>query len=217
MTPLFVDRIDAAKQLLPRVKGALGADCAPVIVALPRGGVPLGQVLAAGLSAPLELVMVRKVGLPKQPELAVAAVTNGQAPVMHINHDVAQSAGLSEADIERLAKPALAEIARRRALWYGTRPMLALAGKTAVVVDDGIATGASLRAALAWLKRQAVTRLIVAIPLAPREVLAQLAQDADEIICLATPSPFHSVGEQYRDFPQVTDDAVTAALDATAR
>ena len=219
MAALFADRIAAAEQLLPRVRAALGADSAPVIIALPRGGVPLGQVLATGLSAPLDLVLVRKMGLPKQPELAVAAVTNGHAPVVHINQGVAQNAGLSKADIDRLAAPALAEIARRRALWYGTRPMQPLAGKTVVVVDDGIATGASLRTALGWLKRQAVARLIVAIPVAPQEVLAQLADDAnspDEIICLATPSPFYAVGAHYGDFPQVTDAEVTAALTTTA-
>lgn len=212
MAPIFADRTDAGQRLLPRVKAALPPGCDPLVIALPRGGVPVAQVIASGLKAPLDVVLVRKLGLPGQPELAVAAITDGDAPEIRINRDVALAAGLSEADIARLAEPALAEIARRRALWHGARPMAAVAGRTVVVVDDGVATGASLRAALAWLRRQGAARLIVAVPVAPPEVLPQLARDADQVICLETPRPFHAVGAHYADFPQITDAAVTAAL-----
>lgn len=215
MARRFENRLAAAKALLPRLQAVLTPEDAPVVIALPRGGVPIAAALAKALNAPLELVLLRKIGLPKQPELAVAAITNGEQPALHVNAPIARAAGLSRADIERLAAPALAEIARRRALWYGTRPRPSLAGKTVVVVDDGIATGASLRAALAWLGQQRVGRLILAVPVAPPEVLAELEGQADVIICLATPRPFHAVGTHYEDFPQVTDAEVTEALAAS--
>lgn len=212
MGPIFADRTDAGNRLLPAIKAALPKDCDLVVIALPRGGVPIGRVIASALKAPLDVVLVRKLGLPGQPELAVAAVTNGQAPEICINHDIARAVGLSDADIADLASPALAEIARRRALWHGARPMEPVAGKTVLVVDDGIATGASLRAALSWLKRQGAKQLMVAVPVAPRAALALLAGQADQVICLATPCPFFAVGAHYADFPQITDDEVTAAL-----
>jgi putative phosphoribosyl transferase len=212
MGAIFADRIEAGARLLPPVKAALPQGADPVIIALPRGGVPVAAVIASALKAPIDVVLVRKLGLPGQPELAVGAITNGAEPTLRINRDVARSAGLSKDDIDRLAAPALAEIARRRALWHGARPMRAVAGKTVVLVDDGIATGASMRAALGWIKAQGAAHVIVAIPVAPREVLPLLAPEADQIICLATPSPFYAVGAHYADFPQVTDAAVTAAL-----
>ena len=212
MGPIFADRTDAGHRLLPLVMAALPKGSDLVVIALPRGGVPVARVIAAALNAPLDVVLVRKLGLPGQPELAVAAVTNGQTPEICINPEVARAAGLSRDDIADLATPALAEIARRRALWHGARPMRSVTGKTGLVVDDGIATGASLRAALAWLKRQGADRLIVAVPVAPHAALTLLAGEADQIICLATPSPFYAVGAHYADFPQITDDEVTQAL-----
>lgn len=212
MAALFTDRLEAGARLLPRLRAVLPKGADGVVIALPRGGVPLARGIAQGLGLPLDVVLVRKIGLPGQPELAVAALTDGEAPEMQINRDVARGAGLSDADIARLAAPARAEIARRRALWHGARPMRAVRGKTVIVVDDGIATGASMRAALAWLKHQGAARLIVAVPVAPREVLPLIADLADEVICLATPSPFYAVGAHYADFPQITDAEVTAAL-----
>jgi putative phosphoribosyl transferase len=174
--------------------------------------VPVAQPIAAALHAPLDVVLVRKLGVPNQPELAVGAIADGQTPTLHINPDIAQAAGLSDQDIQALARPALAEIARRRALWQPGQVARPMAGQTVVVVDDGAATGASLRAALAWLKHQRVGRLIVALPVAPQEVVSDLAPLADRIICLATPRPFYAVGAHFADFPQVTDAEVTAAL-----
>jgi putative phosphoribosyl transferase len=212
MAVLFKDREAAAQRLVPRVKAALHGETRPVIIALPRGGVPLGAVIAKALDAPLDVVMLRKIGLPGQPELAVAAVTDGARPMLQINHDVAGAAGLSRADVAELAGPALAEIARRRALWFAGRQAIRLDGRTVVVVDDGIATGASMRAALAALRAQGAARLVVAVPLAPQSALHGLASLADQVICLERPSPFRAVGAHYADFPQVSDAAVTAAL-----
>lgn len=210
----FMDRQDAAQRLLPRVQAALRGDETPIIIALPRGGVPLGAVIAQALHAPLDVVMVRKLGVPGQPELAVGAVTNGAKPNLEINEEVAQAAGLSRADIDDLIAPALAEIARRRELWLGAEGKTPLGGRTVVVVDDGIATGASMRAALGWLRAQEVARLIVAIPVAPAAALSAITPLADQVICLETPHPFHAVGVHYADFPQVTDAEVGDALGA---
>ena len=212
MGPIFSDRAQAGAQLVPRIQAALPPGVVPLVIALPRGGVPVAQPIAAALHAPLDVVLVRKLGVPNQPELAVGAITDGQTPTLHINPDIAQAAGLSDQDIQALARPALAEIARRRALWQPGRVARPMAGQTVVVVDDGAATGASLRAALAWLKHQRVGRLIVALPVAPQEVVSDLAPLADRIICLATPRPFYAVGAHFADFPQVTDAEVTAAL-----
>jgi putative phosphoribosyl transferase len=213
----FRDRHDAAQRLVPRIKAALRAGEKPIILALPRGGVPLGAVIAAALDAPLDLVFVRKLGLPDQPELAVGAVTNGAKPNLEINEEIAQAADLSRAEIAALAEPALAEIARRRALWLGGRDTAPLNGQVVVVVDDGIATGASMRAALRWLRAQGAVRVIVAIPVAPATGLSAIESLADQVICLETPHPFHAVGVHYADFPQVSDAEVGALLRARSR
>ena len=213
----FRDRHDAAQRLVPRIKAALRAGEKPIILALPRGGVPLGAVIAAALDAPLDLVFVRKLGLPGQPELAVGAVTNGAKPNLEINEEIAQAADLSRAEIAALAEPALAEIARRRALWLGGRDTAPLNGQVVVVVDDGIATGASMRAALRWLRAQGAVRVIVAIPVAPATGLSAIESLADQVICLEKPHPFHAVGVHYADFPQVSDAEVGALLRARSR
>lgn len=213
----FRDRHDAAQRLVPRIKAALRAGEKPIILALPRGGVPLGAVIATALDAPLDLVFVRKLGLPGQPELAVGAVTNGAKPTLEINEEIAQAADLSRAEIAALAEPALAEIARRRALWLGGRGTPPLNGKVAVVVDDGIATGASMRAALGWLRAQGAARVIVAIPVAPATAISAIMSLADQVICLETPHPFQAVGVHYADFPQVSDAEVGALLRARSR
>lgn len=214
MGPAFKNRLEAAQRLVPRIAAALHASERPIILALPRGGVPLGAVIARALRAPLDVVLVRKLGLPGQPELAVGAVTDGAHPSLEINADIAQAAGLSRTDIETLAEPALAEIARRRALWLGGRESQALGRRTVVLVDDGIATGASMRAALIWLRAQGASRVIVAVPVAPAGALGAIMPLADQLICLETPHPFHAVGAHYVDFPQVSDAEVGAALDA---
>ena len=188
----------------------------PVVLALPRGGVPIAAVVAKQLDAPLDLVLVRKIGTPMQPELAVAAIVDGSEPEIVINEDVRRLTGTTREAIEAGKDKALAEIERRRGLYLANRPSLPIAGKTAIVVDDGIATGASVRAALRALRRRGPKRLVLAVAVAPHDTLETLENEVDDIICLQSPMPFHAVGLYYRDFRQVNDREVIDAL-ASAR
>ncbi len=207
---MFANRTDAGKQLLARLP-SLPPD-ETVVMALPRGGVPVAEVITKAIGAPMDVIFVRKVGLPHQPEVAVAAVTDGTDPKLSINRDVARHSGLSEEDIRALADPELAEIARRRALWHLGRAPLSVTGKTVLVVDDGIATGATMRAALDCLSSEAPAKVIVMVPVAARDALAAIEAMADQVICLDVPRPFFSVGTYFDDFRQVSDDEVTEAL-----
>jgi putative phosphoribosyl transferase len=209
---IFADRAEAGRRLVPHLPPLPPGQA--VVMALPRGGVPVAVPVAAALGAPLDVVLVRKVGLPANPELAVAAVTDGAAPRLEINPAIARAAGLTEPAIRALAEPALAEIARRRTLWQGDRPPVPVAGRTVVVVDDGIATGATMRAALHRLRADGAARLILAVPVAAPDALAGIAPLVDRVICLSQPDPFVAVGAHYRDFRQVTDAEVAAVLAA---
>ncbi|MBT8476595.1 MAG: phosphoribosyltransferase [Alphaproteobacteria bacterium] len=185
----------------------------PIVLALPRGGVPVGAEVARALGAPLDLVMVRKIGVPTQPELAAAAVVNGDHPEVVLNDEVMRMAGLDRADIDRLAATQLDEIKRRRVLYFRGRSRKDIAGKTAIVVDDGVATGATTRAALIAVRRQKPARLVLAVPVGPADTLAELKGDVDDLICLETPRFFHAIGVHYADFSQVSDDEVVRILD----
>lgn len=184
----------------------------PVVLALPRGGVPVGLEVALALGAPLDLIMVRKIGLPGQPELAVAAVVDGDRPDIEVNEEIAESAGLDREALTRMAAPRLAEIASRRALYMAGRATVPLEGRTAIIVDDGIATGATIRAAMRAVRRQRPARLVLAVPVAPGDTLAALKPLADEVLCLSVPEPFMAVGAHYTAFDQVTDEEVIACL-----
>jgi putative phosphoribosyl transferase len=210
--PMFKDRAEAGK-LLAEELGPLDPDHT-VVLALPRGGVPVAAEICKIIGAPLDLVLVRKIGAPAQPELAVGAIVDGVPPAIVVNRDVARVLGLSREQIERLGALELPELRRRRERYLSGRDPLPLAGDTAVLVDDGVATGATARAAIAALKHQQPTRIIFAVPVAPLETIAQLRAIVDDAICLQTPSPFISVGEHYERFEQVTDDEVIALLDA---
>jgi putative phosphoribosyl transferase len=191
----------------------------PVVLALPRGGVPVAVEIAKALNAPLDLVLVRKIGVPFQPELAVAAVVDGGEPEIVVNEDVISLAGLDRDYIDQEAKRELAEIERRRKAYLGGRPRVPLEGRTLIVVDDGIATGASIRAALKALRRRAPKALILAVPVAPAETVEALRAEVDQLICLATPEPFFAIGIHYIDFRQLGDQEVVsmlATLDSTA-
>ncbi|MBK9362095.1 MAG: phosphoribosyltransferase [Rubrivivax sp.] len=215
MPPCFIDRADAGRQLAARL--ALEPLPPPIVVlALPRGGVPIGTEVARRLGAPLDLLLVRKIGAPWQRELAVAAVVEGDGPEVVIDEETLAASGASPAYVQQQAKLEWREIERRRARYLQGRARPALAGATVVVVDDGIATGTTVRAALQALRRRAPGRLVLAVPVAPRDTLAWLAGEVDQLVCLATPEPFHAVGPHYRDFHQVEDDEVIAALDAAA-
>lgn len=207
---MFTDRHDAGLQLYERLPPLDPEQT--VVLALPRGGVPVAEEIARRLGAPLDVVFVRKVGVPSQPELALAAVTDGDDPALTVNEEIARHTGLSEERIWELAQPQLDEIARRKKLYLGGRPPVDIAGKTVIVVDDGIATGATMRASLRLLRARKPAKIILAVPVAPADTLESLEADADEVICLEIPRPFHAVGAHYRDFAQVPDAAVAEAL-----
>lgn len=210
MMKRFSDRAEAGRTLAARL-GPLDPT-RTVIAALPRGGVPVAAEICAATGAPLDLVLVRKIGAPGQPELAVGAVTDGAATHYAVIREVAEAFGLSDAEVRARGARELAEIERRRALWFGTRPRVALKGKTVVVVDDGVATGATVRAALQAVHAAGAARVVLALPVAPEGTLAALSALADETVCLAVPRPFHAVGAHYAAFPQVADAEVAAIL-----
>jgi putative phosphoribosyl transferase len=187
---------------------------APVVLALPRGGVPVAAEIARALAAPLDLVLVRKIGVPYQPELAAAAVVDGADAEIVTNDDVVTMTGTSRDYLERAKRRELAEIERRRKAYLRERPRVPLDGRTLILVDDGIATGASVRAALKALRRRKPRALILAVPVAPRETIEELRGEVDEVVCLETPQPFMAIGLHYRDFHQLSDEDVVAILDA---
>lgn len=209
----FTDRTQAGQLLAERLL-SLHLPGPHVVLALPRGGVPIGALVAQALGAPLDLVLVRKIGLPWQPELALAAVVDGDRPEVVIDDSVQAMCSVDHDYIEAQTLVALREIDRRRALYLRHRPAVPVAGCTAIVVDDGIATGTTMRAALKALRRRKPARLVLAVPVAPADTLRVLRGEVDDIVCLAQPSPFDAIGLHYRDFHQVSDDEVLAALDA---
>ena len=185
---------------------------APVVLALPRGGVPVAAEIASALGAPLDIVLVRKIGVPWQPELAAAAVVDGGDPEVVTNDDVVRLAGVTPADIAAGTKRGLEEIERRRSVYLQGRARVPLEGRTIILVDDGIATGASVRAALKALRRKEPKALILAVPVAPLEAVDALKREVDEVVCLWTPEPFYAIGLHYVDFRQVSDNEVVELL-----
>ena len=242
---VFADRSQAGRRLARALLDARLAPPL-VVVALPRGGVPVALEVARALGAPLDLVLVRKIGAPAEPELAIAAVADANPPVLVSDPGLVACTGADAAWVEREAGVQQQENARRRTAYLGgrQRPPLAgriissdipssrccsvicgvggrqrppLAGCTVVADDDGVATGLTMRAALRALRAQGPARLVLAVPVAPPQVLAGLAGEADEIVCPLQPADFRAVGLHYRDFHQVGDAEVVAALDAAAR
>jgi predicted phosphoribosyltransferase len=206
----FIDRMDAGRQLakaLARYKAQR-----PVVLALPRGGVPVAAEVATVLDAPLDLILVRKIGVPFQPELAMGAVVDGGKPVIVRNEDVISLTGVSEREFNATCDQQIAEIERRRKLYLGNRPHPQIAGRTVIVVDDGIATGATTRAALQAIRMRKPSKLVLAVPVAPTESLKELRGEADEIICLEDYEDFGAIGLFYSDFRQVSDTEVIEIL-----
>jgi predicted phosphoribosyltransferase len=206
----FIDRTDAGQQLakaLARYKAQR-----PVVLALPRGGVPVAAEVATALDAPLDLILVRKIGVPFQPELAMGAVVDGVKPVIVRNEEVIQLSGVSETDFNAIRDEQLAEIERRRKLYLGDRPHPNVSGRTVIVVDDGIATGATTRAALHAIKMRKPSKLVLAVPVAPTDTLKELRDEADDIVCLEDYEEFGAIGLFYSDFRQVSDTEVIAIL-----
>jgi putative phosphoribosyl transferase len=207
----FANRNEAGVRLAARLAHLKGEDV--VVFALPRGGVPVAAPIANALGAPLDLVLVRKLGTPIQPELAMGAVADAGAPVIVRNEDVIVMARVDEAEFNAACRRELLEIERRRRLYLGARPPVEAKDRVAIVVDDGVATGATTRAALRAIRTRQPKRLVLATPVAPPEALESLREEADETICLEVHSTFGAIGYFYRDFHQLTDDEVIAILD----
>ncbi len=206
----FIDRKDAGRQLakaLARYKSQR-----PVVLALPRGGVPVAAEVANVLDAPLDLILVRKIGVPFQPELAMGAVVDGAEPVIVRNEEVIRLSGVSETDFNAIRDEQLAEIERRRKLYLGDRPHPEISGRTVIVVDDGIATGATTRAALHAMRMRKPSKLVLAVPVAPTDTLKKLRGEADDIVCLENYEEFGAIGLFYSDFSQTSDREVIEIL-----
>jgi putative phosphoribosyl transferase len=206
----FRDRSDAGRKLAKAL--AAYKDQRPVILALPRGGVPVAAEVATSLHAPLDLVLVRKIGLPIQPELAMGAVVDGGTPIIVRNDDVIAVAGVDEAEFKAICDGELAQIERRRLRYLGDRERADVTGRTVIVIDDGIATGATTRAALRAIRMRNPAKLVLAVPVAPTDNLAALRSEADEVICLEDHEFFGAIGAYYANFDQVADDDVIALL-----
>ena len=207
---LLEDRREAGRMVADQLARYAGKPDV-VILGLPRGGVVVAYEVARALDAPLDVFLVRKLGAPGQEELAVGAIASGGVRVM--NEDVVRGLGLSESRIEQIAAREQAQLERREQLYRGHTAPVELAGKQVIVVDDGLATGATMRTAVAALRRLGPARVIVAVPAAPAETCATLSREADEVVCAMTPYPFFSIGEWYRDFSQTSDEEVIELLE----
>jgi putative phosphoribosyl transferase len=206
----FRDRVDAGRRLARTVRFARDEDV--VVLGLPRGGVPVAAEVARALGAPLDVILVRKLGVPDQPELAMGAV--GEGDVLVLNEDVVRKVQPSAAELAELEQQARRELERRASQFRGGRPPLVPAGRTAVLVDDGIATGATARAACRVATAQGAARVVLAVPVCSSGTAAELRSEVDELVCLQTPRQFLGVGEFYADFRQTTDDEVADLLAA---
>ena len=207
---LFQDRTDAGRWLaraLVKYKAHR-----PVVLALPRGGVPVAAEVAATLDAPLDLVVVRKIGVPSQPELAMGAVTDGGSPTIIRNSEIIELCGVSERKFDAVCKEELGEIERRRKRYLGDRARTEVKGEVVIVVDDGIATGATTLAAVRAIRERKPKELVLAVPVAPLDTIEKLRAEVDDIVCLETPGDLGAIGYFYRDFHQVSDDGVISTL-----
>jgi putative phosphoribosyl transferase len=210
-TSIFADREDAGERLGRALAERAGPDA--VVLAIPRGGVIVGEAVARAIGAPLDVVVPRKIGAPGNPELGLGAVAPG---VRVLDQRMVSGLRVSDEYLEREIAAQEAEIERRLHAYREGRPAVAVRGRTAVVVDDGVATGGTAIAALRWARAQGATRVILAVPVAPRASLERLADEADDVVVLETPEPFFAVGEWYRDFDQTTDREVVSALARSA-
>jgi len=206
----FIDRVDAGRQLAKAL--ARYKDQKPVVMALPRGGVPVAAEIAAALEAPLDLILVRKIGVPFQPELAMGAVVDGAGPLVVRNEDVISLAHVNEQEFSAIRDREIGEIERRRKLYLGDRPHPNLASHTVIVVDDGIATGATTRAALRAMRMRKPSKLVLAIPVAPTDTLQKLRTEVDDLVCLEDYEDFGAIGLFYADFRQISDAEVIELL-----
>ncbi|HEX5365655.1 MAG TPA: phosphoribosyltransferase family protein, partial [Acidimicrobiales bacterium] len=209
---MFADRAEAGRRLADRLGHLRGEPL--VVVGLPRGGVPVAAEVAVALGAPLDVILVRKLGVPFQPELGVGAI--GEDGVRVVNREVVELTGVAPGDLAAVEARERQELERRARRYRGDRPRLPLAGRTVVVVDDGIATGSTARAACRVARVHGAARVVLAVPVAPPEWTERLAGVADEYVCVATPEPFSAIGQFYANFSQTSDEEVVALLRQTA-
>jgi putative phosphoribosyl transferase len=209
----FRDRADAGRLLAERLSHYAGRDDV-LVLGLPRGGVPVAAEVARALGAPLDVFLVRKLGLPGQEELAMGANASGGARVL--NEELVETLGIPEALIDAVAAREEEELLRRERLYRGERPPPEVEGKTVILVDDGLATGSSMRAAVAALRRLRPARIVVAVPTAPVSTCEELRPEVDELLCARTPQPFYAVGIWYENFDQTTDEEVRGLLEEAA-
>lgn len=205
----FRDRV-AAGRALAAALGAYKKYKDLLVLALPRGGVPVAAEVAAALGADIDLMIVRKLGVPGHSELAMGAIASGGIRVL--NPDVVSSLGIRDAAIEEVARREARELERREDAYRGARPRPVIAGKCVILVDDGVATGATMRAAIVALRQRKPARIVVAVPVGPPETIARLHDEADEVVCLARPETFWAIGQWYIEFPQLADEAVREGL-----
>jgi putative phosphoribosyl transferase len=209
---MFSDRVSAGRLLAPPLAHLRAKH--PVVLALPRGGVPVAAAVAEALDAPLDLILVRKIGAPYQPELAIGAIGEGPTPLVELDQGTIAALGVPSDYVAAEEAEQRRELERRQLAYRGSRPPLELAGRTVILIDDGIATGATMRVAIAAARLRKAASVVVAVPVAAPEAAAELAVLADEVVCLETPKFLYGVGAHYGDFTQVTDAEVTACLAA---
>lgn len=213
MSRVYRDRAEAGRLLAESVQRCVGSQPA-IVLGLPRGGVSVAMQIARALRLPLDVLVVRKVGVPNQPELAMGAVASGDVTIR--NEEVLAALPGAAEMFDDVARMERTEVERRERAYRGNRPPLKLAGLSAILVDDGVATGSTLRAAVTAARQLGASRVTVAVPVAPAEALSALQEDADEVICLETPAAFYAVGQWYAEFPQVTDYEVRKLLEPTS-
>jgi putative phosphoribosyl transferase len=207
---MFRNRVDAGRALAAALRRYASEQ--PIILALPRGGVPVAAEIAVALGAPLDLILVRKIGVPMQPELAMGAVAEGEPPLIVRNEEVIAMADIAESEFQEVCDGEISELERRRMRYLGERKPLDLRERTAIIVDDGIATGATMRAALRAVRARNPKKLVLAVPVGPPDTLAKMRLEADEVIYLQSPTFFGSIGSYYADFRQVSDQEVVDTL-----
>lgn len=210
----FRDRRDAGRVLAQELTAYAGRSDV-IVLALPRGGVPVAYEVALALNAPLDIFIVRKLGLPGHEELAIGAIASGGVRVL--NEDIIHALNIPEAMINRVAQQELQELGRREQLYRGDRPMLDVQDKTVILIDDGLATGASMRAAVSGVRTQHPARIVIAVPTAAPETCNAFEFEVDEIVCAMTPEPFLGVGKWYENFSQITDEEVHTLLEEASR
>jgi putative phosphoribosyl transferase len=206
---IYQDRTEAGKQLATQLREYANRDDV-LVLALPRGGVPVAYEVAKALEAPLTVFLVRKLGVPGYPELAMGAIASGGIRVL--NEDVVDHLGIPEYVIDRIAEIEQAELERRERAYRGDRPEPNVRGKTVILIDDGLATGSTMRAAVSALRQQGPAWIVVAVPVSASQTCNEYRMGADEIICAQTPEPFLGVGQWYDDFSQTTDEEVRDLL-----